>query len=292
MAYGPLLEKNFQGLTGNLCLTGVTTPPAPPSGKTILYAQDIGDRILPCFKDSSNYSNNLQTCVGRSKVAWASALGNGSVVSAFAISVPTNTGTATTRNVANTNLLSSCRRVGYVSAASNPSSCGVRAIVAQYLRGTAQDMGGFMMVWRFAVTDAVNLGTAPTMFCGMTSSVNNLTTIDNTLTDVVGICQLSGSTNMQVIHNDGSGTATVVDLGSSFPCNVSNLYEVTFACSPNSSTIGYQIKILGTSTEANGTLSDNLPTNNVLLAPQLVRRNNTASAVAVDFSSLYIETYV
>jgi hypothetical protein len=97
---------------------------------------------------------------------------------------------------------------------------------------------------------------------------------------------------MQIIHNDGSGAATTVDLGSSFPCNVSNLYEITFACAPNSSTVGYQIKILGTTTQANGTISTDLPASTQFLAPQLIRTNNTASAVAVDFSALYIETYV
>ena len=292
MAYGPVKEQYFEGLTGNLCLTGTTAPATPPSGKTIIYAQDIGDRIVPCFKDSSNYSNNLQTCIGRSRVSWYSAQGNGTVVSSFGSTTTTATGTPTTRNVANTNLLTSCKRVGYVSAATNPSSAGIRLSVAQFLRGNAQDMGGFMMVWRFAVTDTLDLLTSPTMFCGLTSSTAALTSVTTSLTNLVGICQLAGSTNMQIIHNDASGTATTVDLGASFPCNVSNLYEITFACSPNSSTIGYQIKILGTNTETNGTLSTDLPVNTTFLAPQLIRINNTANAVAVDFSTLYIETYV
>jgi hypothetical protein len=46
----------------------------------------------------------------------------------------------------------------------------------------------------------------------------------STLTDIVGICQLSSSTNMHVIHNDASGTATTIDLGSDYPCNT-NTYN-------------------------------------------------------------------
>ena len=46
----------------------------------------------------------------------------------------------------------------------------------------------------------------------------------STLTDIVGVCQLSSSTNMHVIHNDSSGTATTIDLGSNYPCNT-NIYN-------------------------------------------------------------------
>jgi hypothetical protein len=41
----------------------------------------------------------------------------------------------------------------------------------------------------------------------------------NTLTDIVGVCQLSTSTNMHVIHNDAAGVATTIDLGINYPCN-------------------------------------------------------------------------
>lgn len=43
----------------------------------------------------------------------------------------------------------------------------------------------------------------------------------NTNINVVGVCQLSTSTNLHIIHNDGAGTATTVDLGVNYPCNTS-----------------------------------------------------------------------
>jgi len=45
----------------------------------------------------------------------------------------------------------------------------------------------------------------------------------NTITEVIGVCQLSTSTNLHVIHNDSSGLATTIDLGSDYPCNT-NIY--------------------------------------------------------------------
>ncbi len=56
-------------------------------------------------------------------------------------------------------------------------------------------------------------------FCGFTKN-NQFSAPTNvepsTLTDIIGVCQLSTSTNMHVIHNDASGTATTIDLGSSY----------------------------------------------------------------------------
>jgi hypothetical protein len=43
----------------------------------------------------------------------------------------------------------------------------------------------------------------------------------NTNTNVVGVCQLSTSTNLHIIHNDASGLATTFDLGVDYPCNTS-----------------------------------------------------------------------
>jgi hypothetical protein len=43
----------------------------------------------------------------------------------------------------------------------------------------------------------------------------------NTNINVVGVCQLSTSTNLHIIHNDSSGIATTFDLGVNYPCNTS-----------------------------------------------------------------------
>lgn len=59
-------------------------------------------------------------------------------------------------------------------------------------------------------------------FCGMTkgNQFSAPTNVDpGTLTDIIGVCQLATSTNMHIISNDSSGTATTIDLGSSYPCN-------------------------------------------------------------------------
>lgn len=294
MSHGPLIEKNISGIDGNLLLTATTKPSTPAAGKVYVWAQDIGDRILPCITDHLGFTNNLQLCVGRSKIGTWSWIGNATTATiGQGMAVPQSNGTATTVNVATTSALAGTRRLQYLSAATNPSSSSLRHNALQYFLGNATDRGGFMMIARLGTSDAADRGTVPSMFWGFISQTTLLTSVTTSLTNLIGVCQLAGSTNMQIIHNDSAGTATTVDLGSNFPCNLSTeLYEVTFTCPPQATTVGYQIKRIGTAYEANGTISTNLPSNTQLLTPQFTRINNAANSVAMDFSSVYIETYV
>jgi hypothetical protein len=84
----------------------------------------------------------------------------------------------------------------------------------------------------------------------------------STLTDIVGVCQLSSSTNMHVVHNDASGTATTIDLGSSYPCTDSQYnYYITI----EQTTTTYIVTVervtitTGASISTTNTLSTNIP---------------------------------
>ena len=80
--------------------------------------------------------------------------------------------------------------------------------------------------------------------------LSNPTNVEpTTLTQTIGVAKLSTSTNLFIIHNDGTGTATSVDLGVNYPAT-SNLYI-------------YDIKITSTGSVFTGvtvrrtTISDN-----------------------------------
>jgi hypothetical protein len=63
-------------------------------------------------------------------------------------------------------------------------------------------------------------------FVGLSSlyQVSNPTNVEpTTLTQTIGVAKLSTSSNLFIIHNDGTGTATSVDLGVNYPAT-SNLY--------------------------------------------------------------------
>jgi hypothetical protein len=107
----------------------------------------------------------------------------------------------------------------------------------------------------------------------------------NTLTDIVGVCQLSTSTNMHIVYNDASGTATTSDLGSSYPCNDSQYnYYITI----EQTTTSYIITVervtvaTGASISTSLTTSTNIPNyaTGVIQLFTFITNNATASVAS------------
>lgn len=270
-----------------------TAPSAPPNGAS-LFSRPMGGRQMASEIDPSGLITVLQPAFARNKIGIWLPTGNVAAVPiATGIAAPSTTGTTTIRNVATTNMATSLRRVGMVSAATAPSLAALRNAAAQWWRGNATGLGGFTLVYRFVVSDAATVSGAR-MFMGLSPGTGAPTNVEpNTLTDCIGVCQLSSSGNLQVITNDNAGTATTTDLGASFPANTlsADAYEAAFFCAPNGSQITYEITRLNTGNTATGTITTDLPTAATLMAINLWRSNNaTALACAFDLVSLYIET--
>ena len=104
----------------------------------------------------------------------------------------------------------------------------------------------------------------------------------NTLTDIVGVCQLSTSTNMHIVYNDASGTATTSDLGTSYPCNDS---QYNYYISIEQTTTSYIITVervtvsTGASISTSLTTSTNIPNyaTGVIQLFTFITNNATAS---------------
>ena len=108
----------------------------------------------------------------------------------------------------------------------------------------------------------------------------------NTLTDIVGVCQLSSSTNMHVVHNDASGTATTIDLGSSYPCTDSQYnYFITI----EQRTTSYIVTVervtvtTGASISTTNTLSTNIPNYATGIIQLLTWISNNATAAVASY---------
>ena len=231
--------------------------------------------------------------LARNRIGTWRPIGNATTAPlADGIAAPTATGTATARNVATTNLATSLRRLGYVSAATAGSLAGPRMAAAQFWRGNAANLGGFFFVTRFVVSDAAAV-TGARMFVGLSATTGAPTNVEpNTVNNVVGVAQISTSNNLQIVTRDGT-TAQTIDLGVNFPANTlsADAYELALFAPPNGTTIGYRVERLGTANVAEGTLSTNLPVSTTLMGIQMWRCNNaTALAVGLDLVNLYIET--
>jgi len=109
----------------------------------------------------------------------------------------------------------------------------------------------------------------------------------NTNINVVGVCQLSTSTNLHIIHNDGTGIATTSDLGANYPCNT-NIY--TYYIRIKRTTSDYTITVERLTNTDNSIISTTYTTSTNIPAFSLASfspinyiTNNAQSAIASYF---------
>lgn len=103
----------------------------------------------------------------------------------------------------------------------------------------------------------------------------------------------SADTNLQIMHNDGSGTCTKVDLGSSFPANTSQTdhYYVELTIDLDGASASYYVLRVNTGDTATGSISTNLPTTNVgMYAGQWGCTGSTATACYLSFMGFQVQS--
>ena len=179
-------------------------------------------------------------------------------------------GTATARSVATTSYATRGIRMGVTaSIVATGRYSGIRGgVLLWYVTG------GFLYTGEFNISDT---GTAAGThnFWGLASSTSDLVIggasndQPSALLNTIAFANDSGDANLQIMHNDASGTATKTDLGASFPSNrtagaaITTIYSCFLYNAPNSSNVIYRIVNKETGAVAQGTLSTNLPASTV-----------------------------
>lgn len=101
------------------------------------------------------------------------------------------------------------------------------------------------------------------LFCGLIDSTTAPTDVNpSTLTNFVALGYDSGDSQVQIMHNDGSGTATKIALGSSFPkptADDSAWYFLELRCEKEGSSIDYRVVNPISGAEASGIISTDMP---------------------------------
>jgi hypothetical protein len=202
--------------------------------------------------------------------------------------------TLTTRNVAATSVLTSTKRIAAVSAATSSGRAGWRSTTPLVVFSSTARVGGSKVVCRFAISDA-SLVTGARTFIGWSATSTELAaaTDPTSLTNLVGIGQMTGAANAGNLYiiNNGTGTCASSDTG--YAVNNTDLLELILTTTAgSSSSVGYKLKnVTAGTTIASGTLSSNLPANDSLLYFHIWRTNgSTAAAVGVDVAQTYFET--
>lgn len=269
-----------------------TEPSVPSTNKLLVYGKSIGGRLLPKFMGPSGLDSALQPAI------WANGMdiilpASSTAFTAIGTATFTAVGTVSHPTLAAGSLRASTRRAIVTSAATANSASELRVAATRCWRGDAAGLGGFFNTYRFGCSSAV---AGQRFVVGLTSATGATATTQSpsALTSCVFVGNDAGDANLQIMHNDGSGNCTKVDLGASFPVPSSSnnaIYDATFFAAPNASTIGYRVTRLDSAATAAGTLSTDLPPSTTFLAPHIyVNNNGVASAVILDFYRYYLES--
>lgn len=276
--------------SGSLQMAAVSTEPAAPAtGSMKIYAKDIAGRMVLKTVGPSGLDTPYQPALFANNIAM---LLPNTTTTVTAWGMPnTAVGTISTPAITSTNLLTSMRRITVTSASTANSASELRAAAPLIWRGNAAGLGGFFYAARFSVGSTT---TNQRLFSGLTATTGaTATTIaPSAIVNMVGIGWDSADANLQIMSNDGTGTATKVDLGANYPTNSTTaVYELVLFAAANGSTIGYRVQRLDTNQVTSGIISTDLPTNTSLLTHhQYMNNGGTAAAVILNVNRVYIES--
>lgn len=295
-AWNSLAARELTGLFEGVTLDSYdasTEPSAPSAGNLIIYSKDVGGRQVLKMKGPLGLDTQLQEAIygnGIESIVPASSTS----FSASGCATFTAVGTVSHPALAAGTLRSSTRRAIVTSAAAANSASELRVAATRCWRGDAAGLGGFFAVFRFGCSSAVS---GQRVFVGLMSVTTAISTSQDVpaLTNVIGIGNGAADTNLQILHNDGSGTCTKVDLGASFPVPSSSnnaIYELTLFAFANNTSIGWRVVRLDTGDATSGTITtSDIPTSTAFLAPHFYCNNNgVASAVILDFYRYYLSS--
>lgn len=276
--------------SGSLQMAAVTDEPsAPTAGNMKIYAKDIAGRMMLKTVGPSGLDTPYQPALFANNIAILLP-STGTTINT--LGMPNSTvGTASTPSITTTNLLTSMRRVTITSAATANSASELRAAVPLVWRGNSAGLGGFFYASRFSTTSTT---ANQRLFSGLTATTGatNTSIAPSAIVNMLGVGWDSADANLHIMHNDGSGTATKVDLGSSFPANTTTaVYELILYAAANGSSVGYRVQRLDTGAVTSGTITTDMPAATSLLTHhQYMNNGGTAAAVILNVNRVYIES--
>lgn len=197
----------------------------------------------------------------------ANVAGSGfSNIGALAIAT---TGSAAARTVSGASLVDSLPRSATTATASATAVCGFQANAALiFCLGGSAGIGGFNVKHRVIVGNGANIA-SHRFFSGFGATTVAPTDVDpSTLLNIIGIGYDSADTQLQIMHNDASGTATKVALGASFPKPTTALtavYDVEWSTDPGSGVVSYTVVDVTSGATATGSINTNLPAGATML---------------------------
>jgi len=209
----------------------------------------------------------------------------------------TATGNVAAYTAANTNQFTATPAMEFlITAPAATAVAGFRHNALFFTRGAIGATGGFALQvhWKTAIGQTIATHRA---FVGAIGSAAAPTDVNpSTLLNTIGMGWDAADTNVHIIHNDGTGAATKINLGANFPrpnVDRANMYILTLIASRNVNEVHYMVTNLNNGAVATGTLTTDLPAANQLLTVLgYASVGGTNSVIGIGLSAIQLATNV
>lgn len=283
---------NIEG--GNLKLDSTTDPSAPTWG-LILYSKEVAGRHLPKIVWPSGIDTILQVGLHWNNVAICWFSSTTSAPTQFWITLTTATTISAQFTAWSTNQRTATARKRFQSAVTAASNTGMRTAYWQWFRGNAAWFWGFFFRTQFG-TQTNSPGSQ--LFMWLCASTAALATTAWAVSALVNMCWVwydttdTNTGNRQFYRNDGSWTATKVDLWANAVRNTTHWFDLIMFNTPNSGTLYVRITNLNTGVVVLDTsYTTDLPAVNTAMAFKAETNNGAvAAAQNIEVAKVYIET--
>ncbi len=260
------LQSKSLSAFNRLIMPLATSSAVPPANSVALAARKTAGRMALSFMDPDGNEAEIQAAL------WGNidiVSGGSNAFGGFGASVTATGSVQANQTPANTSYRSSLPRYNQTTGTTAGTAAGVRFGTNSRWRGNAAGLGGFYIVFR----NGLNLLTGHQAFIGL-APTNVLAGEPSAVASIFGIGCDSTDTNLQFMTRTGSGTVSKTDLG--VVKTSIDVFRVTLYCPPFASYIWIQVWNETTSALVyEAQISNDLPANNVMLAPQAQIRNGT-----------------
>lgn len=283
--------SNVEIESGNLRLVA-TTDPATPTGGLIHYAKSIAGRVLPKIIGTSGIDTVMQVGLHGNSVFLVSPSNSTTAPTVIGGALTTATTISHQQTIASSAPWQATRRTRFQTSTTAGNATGARTAYGQWYRGSVAGFGGFWFRCQLGMNINLQGGQKFVGLCNLTTA---LAGDPSALLNMCGMgydaADLSTG-SWFFMYNDGTGTATKVNLGANALRNTTDGYDLIMYLAPNGSELFVRIVNIATNVVVLDTsYTTLLPVANTAMAFKAeVRNGAVVAADNIEIAKVYIET--
>lgn len=277
--------------SGNLKLM-TAEDPATPSGGLVLYAHSMAGRLSTKMISPSGIDTALQVGLHGNSVILISPASGTTAPSIVGGTLTTAATMSFQYTAGSSNKWFSTTRKRFQTSTTAGTATGMRLAYTHCHIGNAAGFGGFFFRAQYGAQINLNGGQK---FVGLCASTGALAGDPSALVNMCGVGYDAGDAstgNWYFMRNDGSGTATKVDLGADAVRGTTQGWDLIMFMAPNGTDLFVEITNLNTGVVVlNTSYNTDLPAVNTGLCFKAeVRNGAVAAADNLEVAKVYIET--